>query len=123
MTRSGMNFTLLLTLDALLDLRDLEAARHQILEDTRRIVLHRCCLHLCYVLCTIACERVLRPVCVVQVQVRNVSFNAPGIGTDLVDEFRAGRLEELVLIGTLPVDIWLIDYGQVSAWSFSISTC
>jgi hypothetical protein len=102
--------------------RDLEAPRHQILEDTRRIVLHRCCFHLCYILLSIACEWVLRIVCIVQVQVRHISFNTLSICADPADEICASLLEELILLDTLPVDIRLVDYGRILAFDLKIDT-
>jgi hypothetical protein len=58
-----------------------ESARYKVLENTLRIVLLRSGLHLLHVLYTVAGQRVLGDVCVIEVQVRVVGTDAYSIGT------------------------------------------
>ena len=73
-----------------------------------RVVLRRGRLHLLYIFRSIAGKRVLRLVGVVEVQVGVVSTNAYSVFTNPVDKVRTRLLEERILLGALPSDVWLV---------------
>lgn len=90
------------------DLGDLEAAGHELLEDTEGVILLSSSLHLLDVGGAVAAKRILGDVGIVEVQVRVVGADALRVGADAVDEVGTGLLEESILVGTLPRDIRLV---------------
>lgn len=97
----------------LLDLKNLEAAGHQRLEDTRGIVLGSCFLEEPHILGPVALERVLVLERVIEVDELVVLADTLGVRRELGHERLAGLMEELVLLDSVPGEVELVHCKMV----------